>query len=422
MLVGDKYYFLEEKFLPDKPYRLLFLGNSNCMPFNYAYLMKKKGHQVSFYVDASPSETLHRPEAFFPEISYPYPNWIKELGWRPRGIEFLYLSRRLRSLIQSLWLQKWDGIILSGFWIKIAPFLDTKSFIMLFAGSDLSILPNYRHILKTRYCNSFCKNILIKFSLLLGAILQRKGIKKSTLVNYYPEGIDPDGDKILTEILRDKKYQRLQMRGLDITDYEYKSPRNRIGKKVRVFCGQRFIWKQPFPRGYSLSENKGNDKMIRGLANFYQRTKVDFEINFVEKGIHVAESKDLARRLGISHLIKWHKPMTNIEIQKYYEDSDIVFDQFANHIIGRGAIDAMLMGRPVIGNARDDIFKKVLGEPIAMCNATNEKEISRWLEILVFDLEERHKIGLKGRNSIIKHFNGKDTVAELLNHIDGNFV
>src|SRR5258708_6007147 len=126
--------------------KIVFLGNTNCMPFRYAIHLNNMGHMVRFYVDAGPK--LDRPEYLFREVGSPYPNWIIDLGWKPRGREFIFPSYRLRKLIRHLNSTDWDAIVLCGQWLKLANYLTHRhALIALLAGSDLDVMASYKQVL-----------------------------------------------------------------------------------------------------------------------------------------------------------------------------------------------------------------------------------------------------------------------------------
>jgi len=389
------------------------------MPFRYAMHLNNMGHMVQFYVDAEPAEILHRPECLLPEFATQYPEWIIDLGWKPQGRDYIFPTNRLLKLIDQLNSTDWDAIVLCGQWLKLANYLKARhARIALLAGSDLDVMASYRQIINYNYSNNILSNALIKVSQIIGAYLQRRGIGKSTMVNYYPEGINPIGDLLLKEIMGTSRYERLQNRGTNTERIPYIEPSTRTGESVIAFCAQRFIWKSPLPPGYTEEENKRNDIMLKGISVFFKKTNIPIHIHLVEKGVHVEETKTLSKCLGIDRIITWHKEMTLTEIQSWYAKSDIILDQFGNHFLGGGALDSMLMGRPVIGKARNEVFSKVLGAPMPMCDAADEQQIADWLEALVNDANLRKQIGMKSREFMLRHFDAKDTAISILSHID----
>ena len=144
--------------------------------------------------------------------------------------------------------------------------------------------------------------------------------------------------------------------------------------------------------------------MIRGLAAFIKKNNVGLDIHFVEKGPHVAVSKQLADEVGLTPYITWHKEMSLKEVMDFYIKADIIFDHLGQHIIG-GGMHAMAAGRPVIANARPDIFEKITGVESQICHATNEVEVEAWLTKLVFDYNFRIEKGKRSRDYALQYLN-----------------
>jgi glycosyltransferase involved in cell wall biosynthesis len=68
----------------------------------------------------------------------------------------------------------------------------------------------------------------------------------------------------------------------------------------------------------------------------------------------------------------------------------------------------MLVGRPVIGNGRPEIFRPIQGEDSPVCQASSEEEVFQWLIRLLPDRELRAEIGRTSREFVIRHFNIED--------------
>ncbi len=144
--------------------------------------------------------------------------------------------------------------------------------------------------------------------------------------------------------------------------------------------------------------------MIRGIGIFYRKTRTPLVIHFVEKGVHVEEAKALCAEEGISEFVTWHQEMTQKEVFEYYRDCDISFDQLGNHWVGAGGWDAMATGRPVIANGRPDVYKRLWGKPLPVCQATTAQEVADWLQRLAEDPNLRTEIGLECRKTVLDAF------------------
>ncbi|MEO6537338.1 MAG: hypothetical protein ABIT07_06340, partial [Ferruginibacter sp.] len=171
----------------------------------------------------------------------------------------------------------------------------------------------------------------------------------------------------------------------------------------RIFSFTRFMWKTPFPPGINILENKGNDIMIQGIALFLKTFNKPLDIHLIEKGIHVAETKQLIKELEFSDMITWHKEMPFKDLQKHIIQADVVFEQLGTHFIS-GGLYAMLMGRPLIGNARHEIFDAITGEQTPVCHACTPEQVCYWLQQLTDNKELIGTIGKKSRQYVLDHF------------------
>jgi hypothetical protein len=172
---------------------------------------------------------------------------------------------------------------------------------------------------------------------------------------------------------------------------------------VRIFCATRLTWKLPIEPGRSLLDYKGSDIMIRGLGLFYRETGVRLDIQLVRKGLHVAETEQLIVEEGLTDQVTWSDEMSLTEVWAEFARSDIVIEQLVNGAIGGAGLDAMAAGRPVIGNARREMFEDYFGQHSSVCQAQTAEEVCAQLKRLVWNPAKREKIGLLGRRFVEEH-------------------
>lgn len=387
-----------------------FLGNTNNYPFIIARQMKEAGCDVVFYVDAPANETLHRPEHYDSHVSYPYPEWIKENLLLRRSLYIHFPQIFLKEIIREL--NTCDAVILNDYGHRFKAFLKpTVLSISMFSGADLEVMADYENVKsmlmshpRLKLMPGFLKKAFARFS-----VKQlRKGISQASLISYFPKGIIPTGDKLLSEIFPENNYPRFSHSHVIVEGFKYVVPPD--NPVFRIFSLTRFMWKKPFPAGRSEYEDKGNDIMIKGIALFLRSTGKRLDIHFIEKGLHLQESKDLIKELGFSDMVTWHKEMPFKDLQYHIANADVVFEQLGTHYVS-GGLYAMLMGRPVIGNARPEIFEPLLGEPTPICHALTPEDVCLWLEKLTTDKELLHSTGLRSREYVLKHF---DIINETL--------
>ena len=92
--------------------------------------------------------------------------------------------------------------------------------------------------------------------------------------------------------------------------------------------------------------------------------------------------------------------MSLTEVWAEYRRSDIVIEQLGNSTIGSAGLEAMAASRPVIGNARREMFEDCFGQPSPICQAQTAEEVCAQLKRLVFNPAKREKIGTLGRRFV----------------------
>jgi hypothetical protein len=210
------------------------------------------------------------------------------------------------------------------------------------------------------------------------------------MVAYMPRGVVPTGDALLDELgVSDAKRVFLRLAELELV----KPTPGLHNNPVRIFCATRLTWKLPIEPGRSLLDYKGSDIMIRGLGLFYRQTGVRLNIQLIRKGLHVAETEQLIDDEGLTDQVTWSDEMSLTEVWSQFARCDIVIEQLGNSVIGLAGSDAMAAGRPVIGNSRPEILR----EGLPLCQARTAEEVHAQLNRLVFDSDERERMGVLGR-------------------------
>lgn len=396
--------------------KLCFLGNINNMPLIYARELRTMGHEVHFYVDGRARDPLQRPETRYAEYRT-YPDWMIDTPVPLPIVAYSFPGMALRSLVQRINSENYDGIVLNGAAISLGTRLSGPKFAIL-AGSDLDVLCDpemldRRGIVKTfgQVSGNIRYPIYRRFQR-----LQRAGLRSCSGFNYFPKGIHPRGDALLSEIFEGRAPYRLEIRGADLAQLAYSEPSDRRGSDAVILVAVRFLWREPLPAGFSPHENKRNDLIIRGIAQYMKASGKSPKVVLVEKGPDVEASKELASALGIADSLTWLKEMTHAEIFQHYAAADIVFDQLGEHIIGAVGLDAMLTGRPVITNARPEIFDPIIPELSPVCHARTAEDVCAWLGKLVDDPALRKEIGIQSRRYVKRHFDKSDTALAIADH------
>lgn len=386
--------------------KLSFIGNMNSFPFSYAIQLKRMGHDVNFFVTAARTDLLKRPEYFYPDIGYPYPSWIHDIHGIVKVplMQYAYPSIFFPRLIKCL--NDADAVFFNNNWHAISPFLRKDIVrVNLFSGSDLDTTANPDSVKsrsKVVRIHAIMRPLLLPFRSYLYAkwmANHRLGVSLAHIVDYFPKGVNLEGDNLLKMLKQKGTYSRIELRGIDCDQFQYLPyPHN---SQLQVLCGVRAEWKNY--RSTMSSYNKGNDIIIRGLSMFIHSDRPDVKIYIVNKGKDVQASKDLSKELGIDSCIEWFEPVALSMLTDMYRKADICIDQCGTHWVGGFGYFGMLHGRPLIANARPDVFNRITG-PSPICHATTAEQVASWLSILYRERKKRLEIGLDSRKYILSNF------------------
>lgn len=365
---------------------VVFLGGINAMPMMYALELRKKGIEVLYFVDRPESDTLSRPENHFQDIKYPYPDWIVE--WvLPTQIVLPLFPRCFAYFVKQSISKKTkkppQAIFLNGFFCSLTPyFMQGVPKIFLPGGSDLDSwadvegADNLGESFSNRSIFKYIPKIISKK--LIKKIVKRQffGASKCSKVVYFPKGFNETGDKVLSR-LEDENVDVLGRYDISFEPlkYEKRGVVNENNKMV-IFSGVRFIFKT-FPDG-NLEYSKGNNIIIEGLAQYYQRNK-NIEVHFVEKGEDVFEAKKMCSELGLEDVVIWHKEMKFTELLGLYQKADVCFDQVGKHWIGAIGIYALWLGKPLISNDERAINNGLWGSEAPILSAKTALQIKEQL-------------------------------------------
>jgi len=375
-------------------------GNTNNYPFLLAEALRSLGHQVVLVVTSK--ELLHRPESIAAEFRSGFPDWMLDVSDLEEE-DYFGLSPELAPTLNRL--SGCEALLLNWVGPSLLPVLNRPA-IALLTGSDLDYYANPAMVdARTKTWPLDYKSSAEGQNYIgtLGEFIerQRRGIQMAIAVRYFPRGLVPFGDRLLDE-LGIPEGKRVLLPVSDLTRVKsVPAPNNR---PIRIFCATRLTWKLPIEPGRSTLDYKGSDIMIRGLSLFYRETGTRLDIHLVRKGLHVNELEALIAEEGLADQVTWSDEMSLIEVQDQFARSDIVIEQLSNSIIGLAGSDAMATGRPVIGNAQSDWFEAAFGEMPPICQANTPEQVYDQLRRLVFNPDERERIGVVGRRYVERHF------------------
>ena len=391
-----------------KNLKIGFIGNMNTMPMQYALKFREEGCDVKYIVEGTPDEILLRPEIHYKSITYPYPSWIKEYSFSNNPLHLLFNRYSTRKIQKEM--ADRDVIFFNHYGHHLSGYFSDKVIkIALFSGADLDVTCNYNHLDNAinkkdkPWVQKMKKGLLKQF-----IRRYRNNIRSSDVLSYFPKGMNPLGDKLQEEIMQDRDYIDIWRYDINFKEIglEYVGATN--NDKMVIVSAVRFLIKTTKENAF---EYKGNDLIINGIAQYYAINK-NIKVHFVEKGSQesIDMAKKLCHNLGIEDVVIWHKEMVLDELLALYKRADVMFDQVGNHWSGAIGLYAQYMGKPVIANARLDVFSKIWGENIPTLNAQSVNEIFEHLK-RCSNRDYREKVG-KASHEFIKKYVDSDATYQ----------
>lgn len=399
--------------------RIGFYGNTNNYPLILALAMRRQGHEVVFTL--SSATPLDRPENRYPELSPPYPDWIRDFTPMWKTYFRTPWRRRCIDLLRGC-----DFVVLN----QIGPSLSHaigRPAIALLTGSDLQYFANpatVRGIMRESHREPAWVAIPLKLATFPSLVRrQRQGIGEAKLVTHFARGLVPEGDVMLDGLsVPDTRRMMLLMTETDRIPF-VAPPAN---ETIRIFCATRLNWKRPVPPGYVEMDYKGSDVMIRGIALFLRESGKRLDVRLVRKGLHVRETIDLIQQEGFAEQVTWLDEMSQEAVFEEYRRADILFEQLDRSHVGMAGLDGMATGRPLIANGHPEISEALTGEPSPICQARTPEEVARQLVRLVPDAEERARVGAASRRYVEKYFSAESAarrcVERMRPHLTGAAV
>jgi glycosyltransferase involved in cell wall biosynthesis len=269
----------------------------------------------------------------------------------------------------------------------------------LLTGSDLTYYADYRFAEARRagWAPEFVRSPggrLAETKWVEFAARQRNGILASEAVSFAPAGLIPEGDALLRSIGVPEE-RRFFVWLADTISLQPTPPPQHKGSFV-ILNGARLTWAKPFPEAFSGQDDKGTDVLLRGYAQFLGKGG-SAELRLVRKGLHIGQTEELVRQLGIQDNVTWLNELSLSDFHQEIRRADLVCDQFGASFPGMAALDAMALSRPVLANFRSDILPKHFPEKLPGCHAESPEQVCGHLETLAGSPARRLESGTQAR-------------------------
>ncbi len=156
---------------------------------------------------------------------------------------------------------------------------------------------------------------------------------------------------------------------------------------------------------------KHNERFFYALAQF---VKVDTNIHAIvlDRGADRQVAKKIVRDLGLTEYVTFIPPMTEAQRIEYLQMADVVIDQFDPGSFGLGAIETLLVGKPLITYFRNDFIAGSYADNPPVLNARTAEEISKRL-LEVRDHLLRKNISASARQWALKYHSREAVIPKL---------
>jgi glycosyltransferase involved in cell wall biosynthesis len=415
--------------------RIGFIGNQNNFPFMLARALRRLGHDIRMVIDQE--HPLDRPEYRYADVSYPYPDWIREIP-SVQMEDVVFNTARWQAALDVV--RDCDALVLNKFGYDAANRLPLPAFCLT-TGGDVEFWANPRsaeafacHVDRYERPRDWAraamrmerldwpslKEILdqaprplyrtaYKQLFRLFVRRQRAGLRRAVGFSGLPDGVSA----AMTEVMRACRLPGVPRLHLLMADVDWivpqPAPENAV---LRVFNSARILWQLPFPPLVGEWENKGTDVFLKGAAIWHRRAGQAIDIRLVEKGLSVGATKALVRDLDIQHLVHWQPELTQAQVFEEYNRADIVADQCGCHVVSMGGFEAMAAGRPVIANGRPDLYASFPSGPPPVAQAATPEEVAIQLDRLSRSTE-RHRLAVEGRRFVERYVSVDDAARQV---------
>lgn len=396
--------------------RIGFVGSMNAMPMTYALKFRRDGYDVRYVVESGRDNFLMRPEYQFREqVAYPYPQWIREIPWPNNLRHHATLPYSYRAAVEAM--QDRDVVFLNDYGLALAPWMPEPALrVALSSGADIDVWCQWGLAFRRAHSGRRKWAYPVRLPLELWRTrLQRQGLRQCRTICYFPRGLNPIGDRLISELCGPDAEQRI----IERYDMDFVTAGARRAPVLRreltdVLVPVRF---HMLPMAGNELEHKGNDKILRALAR-YRLRRPSLRIHLFDKGpeADLKLAHQLCQELGLVEGVTWHQPVSLAQLLDMYEQSDVCIDQVGNHWMGAIGFHALYMGRPLIANARPDVFERQWGRSTPILQATTEGEIVEHL-IRCEDLAFRERVALEGHKFAVENLDAESVYQRMRSSI-----
>ncbi|WCS26428.1 hypothetical protein LOK46_06220 [Methylobacterium sp. NMS14P] len=374
--------------------RICVFGNMNNYPLLLTEGFRAIGVDAHLYLLRG--EQLHRPESKYPDLSNNYPHWIVDCSQMSFD-DVVWETAAYMDVLSRIRSQNFDYIIANDYGIGLSDAIGRPHAVLL-TGSDLTYFGDFASIIVRRaswdpnFARSYRGRAEIKrFTDFIAR--QRSGLLGAEVFGYPPRGLIPEGDDVIDAIgIADERRHWIGMADtLSIVPSELPAT-----ERLRILNGTRLQWIPTAETKGSSLDLKGTDILLHGFAQ-YVHAGGSGELILVRKGHDVEAAAELVRQLGIGTHVSWLGELSLADYVRAVQDAHIVCEHLGGGAPGMVLRDGLAQGRPVLGNLRNDVFGRLLPEPIPGLDARTPGEVAAHLQAAERDRDALCALARRGR-------------------------
>lgn len=206
----------------------------------------------------------------------------------------------------------------------------------------------------------------------------------------------------------------------DRSHWYHQFRRIRQEHELVVFSHARHHWfdGQIDREGYEKINYKGNDRLIRGFAQFVtQSPGTRAALVTCEYGPSVLRSKALAHDLGVADRVFWFPRMLRKDIMIGLAHADFGAGEFGTSFFTCGTVyEALAMGRPLLHHRDDALYREAYPSMYPLVNANAPERIAETFHDFVRNPAPYRAMGAAGRRWLEEHVITRpiDTYVQIL--------
>ncbi|CDI06469.1 glycosyltransferase [Candidatus Nitrosotenuis uzonensis] len=333
--------------------KVLHAGNMANLGYVICRHLRKTGLDVELLIEKNPPKGSD-PLRFDPTLNNQYPDWISFFD-KSKSSWKLDVIRKMRE-------KKYD-LIHAYVEFPIFAYFSGKPFLAHTQGSD------FREMAQSKTLRGF---------------LLRRAYRKAKAVLFF----QPDHLPLFSKL---KLYNGIFIAPLWDTTFFRAYSNKANNKKFTIF--------HPANLEFRL---KGNDKLIKGYAEFVKNYP-ESNLIIVDRGIDSHKIHEMVKNLSIEDKVEFiDGPLNASQLLKYYNQSDVIADQFVLGALGSIGWETFSCKKPLLAFANEKQYRDVYGESPPVVNAFSSKDICISLTKLTNN-EFRKEIGNKGYEWLTKY-------------------